>query len=393
MIAKKLWLCVALFTIHCSLFISPAGAQNWVGTWATAVENTGKKDMPQQMQLTGNSVRQIVHVSLGGDVLRLQLSNEFGSDAVEIKSVYVADALEGKEIDKKTAQYLKFDGKPGVTIAPGKTAFSDALKYKLRPLQLLSITVCYGQSPEKVTSHRGSRTRSYIMQGESKPKADFVVGETLEHWYNIAAIDVVAPEGTPCIAILGNSITDGRGSTTDKQDRWPDMLSNALGGKVGVLNLGIGGNCVLEGGISQPAVERFDRDIMSQRGLTAVIIFEGINDIGGSKNAERTARRLINAYKELIGKARAKNLKVYGGTITQMLGSSHWSYYHEAARQEVNEWIRTGKAYDAVIDFDRVTLNPDNPQQLRPDLQSDKLHPNARGYQLMGEAAAQIVGK
>ena len=369
-----------------------ATAQNWVGTWATAVEYTNDGNMPQKMELTGNSVRQVVRVSLGGDVLRLQLSNAFGSEEVEIKSVYVADALEGKEIDRKTAQYLKFDGKAGVTIQPGKSAFSDALKYKLRPLQLLSVTVCYGKSPQHATSHRGSRTTSYIMQGESKPKADFVVGEELDHWYNIAAIDVDAPQGTSCIAIIGNSITDGRGSTTNKQDRWPDQLATALEGKAGVLNLGIGGNCVLEGGISQPAVERFDRDILGQRGVTAVVIFEGINDIGGSKNAERTARRLINAYKELIGKARGKGWKVYGGTITQMLGSSHWSYYHEAARQEVNEWIRTGGAYDAVIDFDRVTLNPDNPQQLLPDYQSDKLHPNAKGYKAMGEAAANVIG-
>lgn len=385
---RKLFILLTLMMV-----MSFSWAQNWVGTWATAPEFTNKNNMPQKMELTDNSVRQVVHVSLGGETLRLQLSNEFGSDAVEIKSVYIANALRGKEIDKASAQYLKFGGKASITIPAGKTTFSDALKYKLKPLQLLSITINYGKSPTNATSHRGSRTTSYIMQGESKPKGDFIVGESLEHWYNIAAIDVVASEDTPCIAILGNSITDGRGSTTNHQDRWPDMLSTALGGKVGVLNLGIGGNCVLEGGISQPAVERFDRDILSQRGLTSVIIFEGINDIGGSKNAERTARRIINAYKELIGKVHAKGLKVYGATITQMQGSSHWSLYHEAARQDINQWIRTNGAFDGIIDFDKLTLDPNNPQQLRPDLQSDHLHPNAKGYKMMGEEAAKIIGK
>ena len=365
-------------------------AQNWTGTWATAVERTGDGDMPKKTVLANNSIRQIVHVSIGGNMLRLQLSNVFGTGKVEIKSVYIADAQEGTAIDTKTARYLKFNGKQSVTIEQGKSVMSDAVKYPLKPLQLLAITINYGEAPKNATSHRGSRTRSYIMEGESKPGQEFKTAEALEHWYNIAAIDVDAKDVT-CIACLGNSITDGRGTTTDKQNRWTDVCAEALGGKVGILNLGIGGNCVLQGGISEPAVERFDRDIMSQRGLTGIVVYEGINDIGGSKKAETTARQLISAYESFIEKAHKKGLKVYGGTITQIGKTGYWSYFHEAVRQTVNEWIRTSGKFDAVIDFDRVLRDPTNPTQMNEQYQYDWLHPNANGYKAMGEEAAKVL--
>ena len=390
-------------------------AQQWTGTWATATEKPfGKNDVPQKVQLAGNTLRQTVHVSLGGDVVRLELSNTFGDEPLEIKSVYIADAATGEQIDAKTAQYLKFSGKQGVTIAPHQVVFSDALKYKLKPLQRLSVTITYGSNmPKTITTHRGSRTNSYIMEGECKPKQTFAIGEKLEHWYTIAAIDVrpdgkqsgavaatvpnaaTVPDGSPlgpqCIAVIGNSITDGRGSTTDAQNRWTDVLAEQLGGHVGVLNLGIGGNCVLQGGISQPAVDRFDRDILAQRGVTHLIIYEGINDIGGSKNVEKTCRLLINAYKDFIEQARKRGWKVYMGTITQLGNTTYWSYFHEACRQTVNEWIRTSKDIDGVIDFDQVLHDPAKPTHMRAEYQYDWLHPNADGYRAMGEAAEQYL--
>lgn len=368
-------------------------AQQWTGTWATATEKPfSKNDMPQKVQLADNTLRQIVHVSLGGDVLRLELSNTFGNEPLDIKSVYIADAATGEQIDTKTAQYLKFDGKQSVTIAPHQVVFSDALKYKLKPLQCLSITIHYGSNmPKTVTTHRGSRTTSYIMEGECKPKQAFAIGEKLEHWYTIASIDVETDGKAPCIAVIGNSITDGRGTTTNAQNRWTDVVAEQLDGKVGVLNLGIGGNCVLQGGISQPAVDRFQRDILSQRGVTHLIIYEGINDIGGSKNVEKTSRLLINAYKDFIEQARKRGWKVYMGTITQLGRTSFWSYFHEACRQTVNEWIRTNKDIDGVIDFDQVIRDPQQPTQMRSDYQFDWLHPNAEGYKAMGEAAGQYL--
>ena len=367
---------------------------DWTGTWATAPEWTGKGDMPQTTTLTDCSVRQIVHVSIGGSLLRMQLSNEFSAQPVEIKSVYVADARDSSDIDRRTVRCLSFGGKRSVTIEPGKAVFSDSFKYQLRPSQRLSITVCYGETPVNATSHRGSRTTSYIMKGEAKPKAPFKTFEKVDHWYSIAAIDVMG--GGESIPVLGNSITDGRGSTTNAQNRWPDMANNVLAEQgIGLLNLGIGGNSVLEGGLSEPAVKRFDRDMMGQRGYKSMIIFEGINDIGGSTGrSESTAKRMIAAYEEFINKAHAKGVKVYGATIMpfgKCFYANESFFFKEAARQTVNEWIRTSGKFDGVIDFDQLMRDPNNPTILREALQEDWLHPNAEGYKVMGEFAAKEI--
>ena len=366
-------------------------AGSWVGTWAAAAEFTGKEDMPQTTNLTDCSLRQIVHVSLGGETLRLKLSNEFSSEPVEIKAVYIADATDGVGIDVPTARYLAFNGNRSVTIEAGKTVVCDPLSYLLKPLQRLSVTICYGKAPEHATSHRGSRTTSYIMQGMSEPQTPFTVSEQVAHWYNIAAIDVLSTG--EAIAVLGNSLTDGRGSTTDAQDRWTDRLAEALNGEMGVLNLGIGGNCVVRGGLSEPAVKRFDRDILSQSGVTRIIIFEGINDVGGSSTADQTVADLISAYRQFIRKGHEHGKKVYGATLTPIGQSFYESSVHEATRQAVNEWMRSSGEFDGVIDFDELVCDPLTPTQLLAGWQSDWLHLNSQGYKAMGEHAAQWLKK
>ena len=362
----------------------------WVGTWATAVEPTTLKDMPA-FSLAGRSIRQIIHVSIGGSQLRLQLSNVYSSVPVEIKSVFIADAKEGSNIDVRSARYLKFNGKQKCVIPAGDSIFSDVFTYPLKPLQRLAITVCYGDSvPECGTSHRGSRTTSYIYNGTAKPKTRFVDTEDLEHWYNIAALDVISD--APVVACLGNSITDGRGTTTNDQNRWTDFLAEALGGQVGVLNLGIGGNCVLRNGLSDPAVKRFNRDILGQRGVKKLIIFEGVNDIGGSRgNAEQVAQELIKVYGELIDKAHAQGIKVYMGTITPFGKSFYESRFHEAARLVVNDWIRSNNKADGIIDFDELVRDPQNPSQLLEKYSDDWLHLNPKGYEAMGKFAAEQI--
>lgn len=364
----------------------------WTATWATAIESPfSASDMPKT-SMTGSSVRQTIHVSIGGKKLRLQLSNEKSVQPLEIKSVYIADAKEGQDINVKSAKYLTFNGSCSVTIKPGEAVYTDIADYNLKPLQLLSITINYGQTPDKATTHRGSRTTSFLMEGESEPSGEFSTVETFEHWYNISALEVLATESTRCIACLGNSITDGRGSTTDKQNRWTDVMAEALGGKVAVLNLGIGGNCVVSGGISAPASERFDRDILGQQGVTDVIIFEGVNDIGGIKDdGVRTTRMITKFYRFFAKKCHDRGIKVYGGTIMPIKNSSYYSEVHEQVRKNINEWIRTTDNYDGVIDFDKATADPNDAEALRGDLQSDWLHPNAEGYKLMGEFAAKVV--
>lgn len=370
----------------------------WKGTWATAVEYTGRGDMPKE-SLSNRSCRQIVHVSFGGNELRLKLSNEFSKEPVEIRSVYIADtdASANWEINGKTVKYLKFNGKKNVTIASGKAIYSDDLKYDLKAGQRLTITIDYGkQMPVNVTSHRGSRTTSYIVNSSARitqPKAKcFVEGEEVNHWYNLSAIDVKTDKATPVVAVLGNSITDGRGSTTNMQNRWTDFLSDALNADqpYGVLNLGIGGNCVVEGGLSEPAMKRFDRDILGQSGVTKLVIFEGTNDIGcSSKNYEHVADTLIACYKVLIEKARAQGIKVYGATITPTKGNGWYSYWHEAIRQQVNEWIRKSGNFDEIIDFDELTRDSQDPQRLKADYSDDWLHLNPKGYEAMGKFAAE----
>ena len=381
---KRLILCATLLAATMT-----ASAQNdYTGTWAAAAEWTGPADSPR-MTLSGNTLRDIVQVSIGGKVLQLQLSNEFSKEPVDIKSVYVADALDSCDINKKSAVQLTFGKSRSVTIEPGKTVMSDDFAYNLKPRQRLAITICYGASmPTNVTSHRGSRTTSYIAVGEVAAKKKFVSAEKLDHWYNIAQLNVKTDGQVKAVAVLGNSITDGRGSTTNLQNRWPDQMAAHL--DCGVLNLGIGGNCVVRGGLSEPALKRFDRDILGQKNVDRLIIFQGTNDIGTSHHAEKTANELIDAYKTLIKRAHDAGIKkVYGATITAFKGNGWYTPFHETARQVVNEWIRTSGEFDGVIDFDQLTRDPSDREKLKKEYSEDWLHLNPEGYRVMGEFAAE----
>ena len=390
-------LTILLLTAAMSMTISAQQKNSptsvWEATWATAIEFTGPSDMPAS-SLSNRAIRQIIHVSKGGTQLQLKLSNVHSKEPVDIKSVFIADAKEASNIDAKTAKYVTFNGKRNITIEPGKDLTSDVIGYNLKPLQLLSITINYGEStPVNASSHRGSRTTSYIIKGVAKPKTKFIDAEKVDHWYNIASLDVLRsnPAEANAIVVLGNSITDGRGSTTNKQNRWTDAMAEALGGETSVLNLGIGGNSVLWGGLSEPAVKRFNRDILEQQGVKTLIIFQGVNDIGGSRgNSEEVAKKLTEAYKSFIDQGHAKGWKVIGATITPFKGNSYYSFFHEAARQVVNEWIRTSGAFDAVIDFDELVRDPQDPTKLKAEYSDDWLHLNPTGYAAMGKLAAEV---
>lgn len=388
---KRFFICVASLL---SIFgaIAQDAEKSWTGTWATAVEYTGQGDMPKA-SLSGRALREIVQVSIPGDLLRMQLSNIHSKEPVEIKSVFIANVADSCDIDVKSAKYLTFGGKKSVTIAPGEDIYSDDIKYDLKPLQRLAITINYGETtPVNASSHRGSRTTSYIINGEAKPKTKFIDAEKLDHWYNISCIDVKTENPTECIAIIGNSITDGRGSTTNMQNRWPDFLAKALDGKVGVLNLGIGGNAVVRGGLSEPAVVRFDRDVLGQSGVTSVVIFEGVNDIGGKRpNHQEIVKNIIEAYTNFIAKSKEAGKKVYLATITPYKNSFYEDHFSEAARLTINDWIRANKDVDGVIDFDAAVRDPENPAALRQEYSDDWLHLNPSGYEVMGKFAADVI--
>lgn len=377
-------------------------AQNWVGTWATAPQTVVKSFMPYNNCMTNRSVRQVVKVSIGGDVIRLKLSNIYSMQPVEIRSIYIAHAKDSSDIDAKTAQYFKFGNSYKTVIPAGKQIVSNALKFKLRNLERVAITINYTSAPEIPTVHMGSRTTSYIMKGVTNAHSNFAKAFRENHWYNISGIDVYTMSNNmSAIAIIGNSITDGKCSTDNAQNRWPDVMSEMLQLKhkitnQGVLNLGIGNNRVtVPGGFGALAKERFDRDILMQSGVKKVIIFEGINDIGAAKsgNSETVARQIIESIQGMMKKAKARKMKVYLGTITPFKGAGYYSHFHEAARLYVNDWIRNqAKNVDGILDFAKLLQDPNDDRRMKREYASnDWLHPNPTGYKAMGIYAADIV--
>ena len=377
-------------------------AQNWVGTWATAPQTVVRSFMPYNNCMTNRSVRQVVKVSIGGDVIRLKLSNIYSMQPVEIRSIYIAHAKDSFSIDAKSAQYFKFSNSYKTVIPAGKQIVSDALKFKLRNLERVAITINYTSAPEVPTVHMGSRTTSYIMKGVTNAHSNFEKAFRENHWYNISGIDVYTMSNNmSAIAIMGNSITDGKCSTDNAQNRWPDVMSEMLQLKhkitnQGVLNLGIGNNRVtVPGGFGALAKERFDRDILMQSGVKKVIIFEGINDIGAAKsgNSETVARQIIESIQGMVRKAKAQKKKVYLGTITPFKGAGYYSHFHEAARLYVNDWIRSqAKNVDGILDFAKLLQDPNDDRRMKREYASnDWLHPNPAGYKAMGIYAAGII--
>ena len=377
-------------------------AQNWVGTWATAPQTVVKSFMPYNNCMTNRSVRQVVKVSIGGDVIRLKLSNIYSMQPVEIRSIYIAHAKDSFDIDAKTAQYFKFGNSYKTVIPAGKQIVSDALKFNLRNLERVSITINYTSAPEIPTVHMGSRTTSYIMKGVTNAHSNFEKAFRENHWYNISGIDVYTMSNNmSAIAIIGNSITDGKCSTDNAQNRWPDVMSEMLQLKhkitnQGVLNLGIGNNRVtVPGGFGALAKERFDRDILMQNGVKKVIIFEGVNDIGAARsgNSETVARQIIESIQGMVKKAKARKMKVYLGTITPFKGAGYYTHFHEAARLYVNDWIRSqARNVDGILDFAKLLQDPNDDRRMKREYaSSDWLHPNPTGYKAMGIYAADIV--
>ena len=377
-------------------------AQNWVGTWATAPQTVVRSFMPYNNCMTNRSVRQVVKVSIGGDVIRLKLSNIYSMQPVEIRSIYIAHAKDSSNIDAKTAQYFKFGNSYKTIIPAGKQIVSNALKFKLRNLERVAITINYTSAPEIPTVHMGSRTTSYIMKGVTNAHSNFAKAFRENHWYNISGIDVYTMSNNmSAIAIIGNSITDGKCSTDNAQNRWPDVMSEMLQLKhkitnQGVLNLGIGNNRVtVPGGFGALAKERFDRDILMQSGVKKVVIFEGVNDIGAARSgsSETVARQIIESIHGMVKKAKARKMKVYLGTITPFKGAGYYTHFHEAARLYVNDWIRSqAKNVDGILDFAKLLQDPNDDRRMKREYASnDWLHPNPTGYKAMGIYAADIV--
>ncbi|UAJ09939.1 SGNH/GDSL hydrolase family protein [Glacieibacterium megasporae] len=400
---KLTWL-LASILLSTPALAAPADVarSEWSASWAAsqlAVEPANALPSDDSIDIT---LRQTIRLSVGGPRLRVRLSNAFGTQPLIIDTVRVALAGKGSAIISSSQKPALFGGKSSVMIPAGADYWSDPIDMSTPALARLAISLHLDAAPTVQTGHPGSRATSYIAHGTHSDDSELADAKPVEHWYQIAGVDVAAPAKSSTIVAFGDSITDGHGATTDGDDRWPDVLAarlqaSAAGRQTGVVNGGIGGNHLLTDGLGPNALARFDRDVLSQAGVRFVIMLEGINDIGGatrehaiSAEAHSTlVARLIDAYAQMIERARAHGIRMIGATILPFVGSD---YYHpgpetEADRAAVNRWIRTPGHFDAVIDFDRVARDPAHPDRMLAQYDSgDHLHPSAIGYRAMANA-------
>jgi lysophospholipase L1-like esterase len=384
---------------------------HWVDTWVSMPQLTEPANMPpapftqNNLVLANSTLRQTIHASVGGQQMRLRFSNAFGGTALPITAASVALPLGGQAgvsaIQPGTSQPITFHGQSSVVIPVGAQMVSDPLSFDLAPRSNLAVTVylAEGQASNDITSHPGSRTTSYLLAGNHVVAADLPGATSTNHWYFVSGVEVWSKTTTDAVVMLGDSLTDGRGSTTNMNNRWPDQLLDRLQSHRGTANIAIlnqaaGGNRVLNDGLGPNALARLDRDVLAQSGVAWMIVFEGVNDIGTAEATQvaqkKVAADLIAAYDQVIVRAHAQGIRVYGATLLPFGGNASYddsAGYRETARQTVNEWIRTSRRFDSVVDFDRVTRDPQNPRQLLATLDDgDHLHLNPAGYKALADA-------
>jgi lysophospholipase L1-like esterase len=381
-----------------------SGTQKWVGTWTAAPYVDTNSNNAPPISLSNSVIRQVAHVSLGGSQIRVQFSNLDGTSSLVINSAHIAlcgaaaGALVDSTINTSTDKALMFSGAASVTVAAGKEAWSDPIAFDLANQGNLTITTALGSVPSTLTQHSGSRTTSYFQSGSTTVNAaNMTSAKTAVLWFFISAIDVMADSSAKGTVAIGDSITDGRGTDTDGEDRWTDILAarlqaNPPTANVSMMNVGIGGTNLI-GTTGTAAQARFKHDVLGQDGVHYVIVLEGVNDIAGGASAAQ----LESAYMDLISRAHAQSLVIYGGTITPFGGDTTGSptYYtaaHEMVRQQVNTWIKTAGNFDGYIDFDAAITDNGNPPKIQAQYaawsQMDGLHPGPAGYKAMGNEAS-----
>jgi lysophospholipase L1-like esterase len=343
------------------------------------------------------TLRLIVHPSIGGERLRIVLSNAFGTAPLVVGAANVALRDTDAAIVSKSSRVLRFSGSASTTVPSGAIMVSDPVDLALPATSDLVVDLYVpgdtAASGSALTMHTGANQTSYVSSTGNYAGAEtFPVATTTGSWFVLARVEVAAPQAAGVIVALGDSITDGSRSTPNTNRRWPDLLAKRLaagsGPRMAVLNAGIAGNRVLLDNAGPNALARFDRDVLTQTGVTHVVVMEGINDIGqGRANPLPSAADLINAHRQLILRAHARGLKIYGATLTPFEGAGYFTPEGEAKRSALNEWIRTSKEYDGVIDFDAAVRDPANPRKFLTQYQSgDNLHPSDAGYQAMADA-------
>lgn len=402
---------------------NPAVAQehaqeHWVSTWATSPQARAvpparpqpppaaatqapravPRPAPPISHLDNQTVRMTIHSSVGGRRVRVELSNAFGSAPLAIGAAHIAIRARDSAIVPASDRALSFSGKPSCSIPPGALMVSDPVDLDVPPLSDLAVSVYVPGDAGQLTMHSVGLHTTYISQaGDFTGRPDIAdAAATSQSWYWLSSVDVLAPADTAAIVAFGDSITDGARSTPDTNRSWPGFLAQRLqaaGDRIAVVNEGISGNRVLRDNAGVNALARFDRDVLGVSGAKWLMILEGINDIGvgarpNSPAADAvTAGDLIAGLTQMVDRAHMHGIKVAGCTLTPFQGAGYYSENGETIREAVNAWIRTGGAFDAVVDFDAVTRDPDHPRQFRPDFNDgDHLHPNDAGYKAMAEA-------
>lgn len=383
-----------------------ANAQShWVVTWGTSpapLPVNEREAANSKLEFANQTIREIVHTSIGGTTIRVRLSNAYGRSGAEIAAAHIALHAKGPGIVPESDRALTFSGRSSVIIPPDAQVVSDPVELNVPPASDLAISLYLPKRINAAGIHYGAQQTSYI--GPANMTASVTIGEpvTFSSWAYLAGVDVLAPEDAFAIAAFGDSISDGTASGTDTNARWPDVLATRLlaGHKpIGVLNAAIAGNRLLHDATFQRfgvnALARFDRDVLAAPGVKYVIVLEGINDLGmaGASSPEDetvSADDLIAAYKQLIARAHEHGLRIIGGTLTPFAVTTFRGYFtpeKEVKRKAVNQWIRTSGAFDGVIDFEQAVRDPANPEHMLPAYDSgDHLHPKAAGYQVMGQS-------
>lgn len=380
--------------------VQAAGSNPWVATWTTAISPPGGAFGGKAPEFNNVTLREIVHTSIGGSAIRVQVSNTFGTQALKLGSAAVALQAEEAAIKPGSSHALTFSGEKGITVPPGATVLSDPVKMDVPAFTNLSVSLYFPDGNGPANMHGTAIQTNYVSEpGDHVAEASLPVASKMPSSAFLSGVEVMAGKGARTIVAFGDSITDGMGSTSNANHRWPDLLAQRvakdLKGKVSVINEGISGNRVLHDVAGQNGIARFNRDALSWPNVTHIIVLLGINDIGfagtpagtfpkGVDTSAVTAQEIIAGHRQFIAKAHARGIKVIGATLTPYGGTRFANDKGEAIRQAVNKWIRTSGEYDGVIDFDAAARDPKNSFKLRSDFQSgDWIHPNDAGYQAM----------
>jgi len=393
----------ALIAVALLLAAGPLEAR-WVASWGSSQMTPNAEQQLPAATLPGATLRQVVRLTTGGDRLRVRISNVFGTQPLELHGVNIARAtrLGSAATVAGSDRALSFAGQRMAFVPAGSELVSDPVALSVAALTEVAISVRFAAAPPVQTGHPGSRATSFLLAGDHLGAPDLPGASRHVGWFQVAAVDVAAPARSGAIVILGDSITDGYGTTVDTHERWPDRLAerlyaNAATKRLAVINHGIGGNRILRDGLGPNALARFDRDVLGTAGVTHMILLEGVNDLGtltrdapvsASVHASEVAR-LTATYAQIVARARERGIRAIGATIMPYAGSA---YYHpdsvnEADRQAINAWIRAPGNFDAVIDFDALTRDAQRPNRLGAAFDSgDGLHPSIAGYRAMADA-------